>query len=112
MEQKMVEDTPIILIENTLDELWICLPMRHKDFAVKIMKYIENGNQSDWQKFIDICVNFAVGMGETAQEAQEDFHFCDVEARNLIGIYRENLFDKIVAKKTDIQIRKLPKNFT
>ena len=107
----MNQDLPIILIENPIDDLWICLPMRHKDLALKMMKMIEKGRGGEWSVFMDIGVNFAVGFGETPQKAQEDFYISHVQATNLIGIFRENLFEKIVAKKTEIELSKIPKEF-
>ena len=104
----MTKTVPIILIENVLDDLWICLPMRHKDFALKIMKTIEDGSKSQWDSFIDIYVNFGVGIGETAQEAQLEFYQADEESTRLKGIYHDNIFDRIVRKQLDIQLRTLP----
>ena len=103
--------TPLIFVEDHYDDLWICLPIRHKDFAFKIMKMIENNNRSEWQNFIDIFVNFGVGIAETPYEAEKDFeHSCE-QSYEFGSVYSINLFDKIVAKKTQAEMRKLAIQF-
>ena len=94
----MAVDLAVVLIENVFEDGWFCLPQRHRNLAKNLMKLMENGTRKDYNEYINMYINFAIGYGKTPEEAYQDFHECYIESLASNRKYSDHIGERIFAK--------------